>query len=188
MLEEAVAELRGQPVVPGVDPELTFDEPSFLPEEYIEDVGVRLSLYKRLASARDAEEVQDLAAEMEDRFGPAPAPARILVRVMALKARLRKLRALGIEANRERVVVHLRDDSPLDAAKVMELCAAKRSPWKLTPDMRLEGGTDGVARATTTATATPPPPATARCPTTRRVGSSDRCSAAETFAAVSPAN
>jgi transcription-repair coupling factor (superfamily II helicase) len=116
MLEEAVAELRGQPVVPGIDPELTFDEPSFLPEEYIEDVGVRLSLYKRLASAFDAEEVQDLAAEMEDRFGPAPAPARILVRVMALKARLRKLRALGIEASRERVVVHLRDDcAPLDA-------------------------------------------------------------------------
>jgi transcription-repair coupling factor (superfamily II helicase) len=40
MLEEAVAELRGQPVVQGVEPELTFDAPSFLPEEYIEDVGV----------------------------------------------------------------------------------------------------------------------------------------------------
>ena len=151
MLEEAVAELRGQPVVPGIDPELGFDEPSFLPQEYIEDVGVRLSLYKRLASARDAEEVQDLAAEMEDRFGPAPAPARILVRVMALKSRLRPLRALAIEANKDRVVIHLKDDSPIDAAKVMELCAAKRSPWKLTPDMKLsrrfEGGTDGVTNA-----------------------------------------
>ncbi|MBL8604181.1 MAG: transcription-repair coupling factor [Myxococcales bacterium] len=151
MLEEAVAELRGQPVVQGVEPELTFDEPNFLPEEYIEDVGVRLSLYKRFASARDEDEVAELAAEMEDRFGPAPAPARIFVRVMALKTRVRALRALGLEAHKDRVVLHLRDDSPIDAAKVMELCATRKSPWRLTPDMRLtrrfEGGSEGIANA-----------------------------------------
>jgi transcription-repair coupling factor (superfamily II helicase) len=150
MLEEAIAELRGQPVLHLSDPELTFDEPSFIPEQYIEDVGVRLSLYKRLASAFDEEEVQDLAVEMEDRFGAAPTPARILVRVMAIKSRVRKLRALGIEASRERVVLHLREDSPLDAAKVMELCAGRRSAYKLTPDMRLSrrfDDGDGVTNA-----------------------------------------
>jgi transcription-repair coupling factor (superfamily II helicase) len=137
MLEEAVAELRGQPIIPGVDPELTFDEPNYIPEEYIEDVGVRLSLYKRLASAVTEDDVQDLASEMEDRFGPAPPAARLLIRVMSVKTRLRRLRALGIEATRERVVVHLREDSPLDASKVMELCTGKRSPYRLSPDMKL---------------------------------------------------
>lgn len=150
MLEQAVAELRGEPVVEAVEPELTFDEPSFIPEEYVDDVGVRLSLYKRLSGARDEEEVADIAAEMEDRFGPAPAPARLLVRVMAIKTALRRLRALGIEASRERVVIHLREDSPLDAAKVMELCAGKKSVYKLTPDLRLSrrfGDGDGVTNA-----------------------------------------
>ncbi len=150
MLEQAVAELRGEPIVRGVEPELTFDEPSFIPEEYVDDVGVRLSLYKRLASASDEEEVADIATEMEDRFGSAPAAARILVRVMSIKTRLRKLRALGIEASRERVTLHLREDSPIDAAKVMELCAAKKSPYKLTPDLRLMrrfGEGDGVSNA-----------------------------------------
>lgn len=137
MLEAAVAELRGEPLQQGIEPELTFDEPSFIPEEYIEDVGVRLSLYKRLASAMGEDEVSDLATEMEDRFGPAPPSARVLVRVMAVKTRLRKLRALGIEAGRERVVVHLKDDSPIDGPKLAELCAAKRSRWKLTPDLKL---------------------------------------------------
>ena len=68
----------------------------------------------------------------------------------------RQLRALGIEASRERVVLHLRDDSPLDAAKVMELCSGRKSPYKLTPDMRLtrrfEGAdpaATGIARAET---------------------------------------
>ncbi len=150
MLEEAVAELRGQPMVQGVDPELTFDEPSYIPEAYIEDVGVRLSLYKRLASAMEDDDVQDLATEMEDRFGPAPPPARILIRVMAIKTRLRKLRAMGIEASRDRVVLHLREDSPLDGAKVSELCSTKRSPYKLTPDLRLSrryDGGDGITNA-----------------------------------------
>ena len=160
MLEEAVAELRGQPVVQGVEPELTFDAPSFLPEEYIEDVGVRLSFYKRFAGASDPEEVSDLAAEMEDRFGPAPGEARVFVRVMALKTRLRKLRALGIEAHRDRVVVHLRDDAPLDAPRMLELCAPKRSPWKLSPDMRLsrrfDDGLDGVTHAEQTLDALEP--------------------------------
>jgi len=160
MLEEAVAELRGQPVVQGVEPELTFDAPSFLPEEYIEDVGVRLSFYKRFAGASDPEEVSDLAAEMEDRFGAAPGEARVFVRVMALKTRLRKLRALGIEAHRDRVVVHLRDDAPLDAPRMLELCAPKRSPWKLSPDMRLsrrfDDGLDGVTHAEQTLDALEP--------------------------------
>lgn len=137
MLEEAVSELKGEPVSPQVEPDLSFDEPFYLPAEYIEDVGLRLSLYKRFACANDEDEVIDLAQEMEDRFGPAPAPARVLVRVMAIKARLRPLRATGIEANRERVVFHLREDSPVDSAKVAELCQRKGALWKLSPDLRL---------------------------------------------------
>jgi transcription-repair coupling factor (superfamily II helicase) len=137
MLEEAVAELKGEPVAPHVEPDLSFDEPFYLPAEYIEDVGLRLSLYKRLACAETEEDVAELAQEMEDRFGVAPAPARVLVRVMELKARLRPLRAMGIEANRERVVFHLREDSPVDGSKVAELCQRRGALWKLTPDLRL---------------------------------------------------
>ena len=55
MLDEAVHELRGEPVVHEVDPELSFDVDALLPEDYVGDVGVRLSLYKRLASARRRE-------------------------------------------------------------------------------------------------------------------------------------
>ncbi len=137
MLDEAAHELRGEPVVHEVDPELSFDADALLPEEYIADVGVRLSLYKRLAGASGAEEVQDLANEMEDRFGPPPAEARRFVHLMRLKTDLRKLRALGCEATAKGVTVHLREDTPLDPAKLAKLVAAKGSPYRLSPDMRL---------------------------------------------------
>ncbi|HVU05395.1 MAG TPA: transcription-repair coupling factor [Polyangiaceae bacterium] len=154
MLEEATHELRGEPVVHEVDPELTFDVDALLPEQYIPETGVRLSLYKRLAGASSADEVGDVASEMEDRFGEAPLEARRLVDLMRLKVELRKLRALGCEATGKIVTLHLREDTPLDPAKVGRLVAAKKSPYKVTPDMRLtrraaegEPNRDGIALA-----------------------------------------
>ncbi len=145
MLDEAVHELRGEPVVHDVDPELSFDVTALLPEDYVGDVGVRLSIYKRLASAIDEPEVGQIAVEMEDRFGPPPAEAKCLVRLMTLKVELRRMRVLGCEANAKSVTLHLRDDTPLDAQKILGLVKGKASPWKITPDMRLTRRFDGTA-------------------------------------------
>ena len=98
MLDDAVHELRGETVVHEVDPELSFDVTALLPDDYVSDVGVRLSLYKRLASAHDEAHVGEIAVELEDRFGPPPPEAHYLVRLMTLKCELRKLRVLACEA------------------------------------------------------------------------------------------
>ncbi len=153
MLDEAVHELRGEEVTHDVDPELSFDVEALLPEDYVTDVGVRLSLYKRLASATDEGHVSELAAEMEDRFGAPPEEARRLVKLMALKTELRRLRVLGCEASSRLVTLHLRDDTPLDPGKITALIRKTHGLWKLTPDMRLtrrfaEG--DGLSNAETT--------------------------------------
>lgn len=137
LLDQAVHELRGEPVVHDIDPELSVDEEALLPDDYIDDVGVRLSLYKRLASADGEGEVDEIAIEMEDRFGPPPEAAKRLVRLMRLKTELRRLRALGCEATARVVTVHLAEDTPLDIPKILALVQAKRSPYRITPDMRL---------------------------------------------------
>lgn len=137
MLEEATRELRGEHVVHEVDPELSFDVEALLPEAYVAEVGVRLSLYKRLSSASDEQEVTSLATEMEDRFGPPPLEAKQLIELMRLKTELRKLRVLGCEATAKAVTLHLADDTPLDPLKVGALVAAKKSPFRLSPDGRL---------------------------------------------------
>ncbi|MCL2449039.1 MAG: transcription-repair coupling factor [Polyangiaceae bacterium] len=152
MLDEAVHEMRGETVVHDVDPELSFDVEALLPEDYVTDVGVRLSLYKRLASASDEGHVAEMAAEMEDRFGAPPEEARRLVKLMGLKTELRRLRALGCEANGRVVTLHLRDDTPLDPAKVTAMIRASRGAWRLTPDMRLSrrfDDGDGLSNAET---------------------------------------
>jgi transcription-repair coupling factor (superfamily II helicase) len=137
MLEDAVHELRGEPVVHEIEPELSFDTEALLPEHYVADVGVRLSLYKRLASVSSPDEVERLAREIEDRFGPPPTEAKRLIHLMVLKTELRRLRVLGCEATKQRVTLHLRDDTPIDAALLARLVQARGSNYRLTPDMRL---------------------------------------------------
>jgi transcription-repair coupling factor (superfamily II helicase) len=137
MLNEAVSELKGDHVQQEVDPELSIELEHYLPEEYIDDIGLRLSLYRRFATAVDEQAVDDLAAEMEERFGAPPLPARNFVRVMSLKPPLRDVRALGCEADFKRVTLHLREDTPLDPARLMPLVATPGAGWGLSPDMKL---------------------------------------------------
>jgi transcription-repair coupling factor (superfamily II helicase) len=137
MLSEAVSELRGEQIQQEVDPELSIEVEHYLPEEYIDDIGLRLSLYRRFATAPDQQAVDDLATEMEERFGAPPPPARTFVRVMSLKPPLRDLRALGCEAEPRRVKLHLREDTPLDPAKLMPLVATPGAGWsRRTPAMQ----------------------------------------------------
>ena len=136
MLEEAVAELRGEPIVHEVDPELTLDIEHYLPDDYVSDVGLRLSLYKRFAQAADDDALADIASEMEDRFGPPPEPALAFIRAMGLKPPLRVLRALGCEASASRVTLHLRSDCPLPAPALVALVSRDKR-YQITPDLRL---------------------------------------------------
>ncbi len=137
ILEEAVAELRGEPIKPEHDPEISVDVPAFLPDDFVPDAGQRLDFYRRLAKARNEDEVRATLAELEDRYGALPEEAQLLGEVMIDKTLVRRLGALGYELGPARLVLSLRSDTALDPAKVLKLVQAKASRFKLTPDMRL---------------------------------------------------
>jgi transcription-repair coupling factor (superfamily II helicase) len=137
MLAEATQELRGEVITPDIDPEISIDMEALLPEAYIDEVGVRLSLYKRLASAADASDVDRMELEIEDRFGALPRAARNLVALMRLKAELRSLNVLSCEASQKSVTLHLRDDTPLDSRQVVQLAAKRPNTYRVTPQARI---------------------------------------------------
>ncbi|MES1157474.1 MAG: TRCF domain-containing protein, partial [Haliangium ochraceum] len=178
ILEEAVAELRGEPIRAERDPEIAADVPAFLPDDYVPDTGQRLDFYRRLAQAADEDVIRATLAELEDRYGPVPDEGNLLAEVMGHKILVRGLGALAYELGPARLVLSLGADSPLDAARVLRLVQAKHSRWKLSPDMRLSYAFDdgekrdrlaaararlmevGTCRATRTATTPARAPAT----------------------------
>jgi transcription-repair coupling factor (superfamily II helicase) len=133
MLAEATQELRGQRVEQDIDPEISIDIEALLPQDYVSEVGVRLSLYKRLAGAADEAHVHELAVEIEDRFGSLPRSAQDLIELMRLKAQLRRLRVLSCEASARAVTLHLREDTPLDVAKITRLAVERPELYRVTP-------------------------------------------------------
>jgi len=137
ILEEAVAELKGEPIKPEFDPEITVDVPAFLPDDYVPDTGQRLDFYRRLAQATDEDSVRATLVELQDRYGPLPDEARLLGEVMVDKTLVRALGAIGYELGPTRVVLSLGGDTRLEPARVLKLVQKKGSRWKLTPDMRL---------------------------------------------------
>jgi transcription-repair coupling factor (superfamily II helicase) len=142
LLEEAVAELRGEEIVRPRDPELNVEAPGYIPDDYVPDTAQRLDLYKRLAGADDGDEVKALLDEIVDRYGPLPREVSVLADLMELKALARRLRAQSLELTSRSLTLALPPDTPLSAARVMELVKKARSPYRLTPDMRLQRSFD----------------------------------------------
>jgi transcription-repair coupling factor (superfamily II helicase) len=92
-LEETVGALRGRKgaVEAPAPPDVHFDVAARLPDGYVPDDGTKLELYRRLARAIDPGEIDELRAELRERFGPLPGEAEVLLdmgRLRVLGARL----------------------------------------------------------------------------------------------------
>jgi transcription-repair coupling factor (superfamily II helicase) len=85
LLEKAVAELKGAPIVEKEPPVIDVEVDALIPEDYIEDASLRLGFYRRIASASSAGELEKVAGEFSERFGPPPPEARNLLNVMSLR-------------------------------------------------------------------------------------------------------
>ncbi|MBP3984993.1 transcription-repair coupling factor [Pseudoxanthomonas helianthi] len=112
LLERAVRSIK-QGKLPDVDAgiehqgaEVELHVPALIPDDYLPDVHTRLTLYKRISSARDRDELRDLQVEMIDRFGLLPDAAKHLFAVAELKLAATDLglRKLDLGENGGRIV------------------------------------------------------------------------------------
>ena len=95
--------------------------PALLPEEYLPDVHARLVLYKRIATAPDATELQLLKEELVDRLGPCGQPVHNLFRLTALKQRADALGIKRIDFSRQGGLVEFRPNPEVEPLKVIKL-------------------------------------------------------------------
>jgi transcription-repair coupling factor (superfamily II helicase) len=86
MVTEAVGEMKGEAQPEPSEFKLDVPTDAFLPTEYVPKEELRLEAYRRLAAVTTTDEVDDIRAEWEDRYGPVPEPAAALLTVGYLRA------------------------------------------------------------------------------------------------------
>jgi transcription-repair coupling factor (superfamily II helicase) len=85
MLEEAIAEIRGQDIPQVDDTQIDLNVTAFIPADYIPDLDQKMSAYRAVAAAQSRRELTQIAADWSDRYGPLPGATQQLIRVMELK-------------------------------------------------------------------------------------------------------
>ena len=137
LLEEAVAELKGEENIPDVEPNINLCVAAYIPDDYIDDVNERLVIYKRLASVKEDFDVAEIADELRDRYGPLPQLVENLLTMMEIKRVIRKALVTSIDAAKGRVSITFDPRTPVKPEKVIELLKEKKDRIKFTPSNQL---------------------------------------------------
>jgi transcription-repair coupling factor (superfamily II helicase) len=140
MLEEAVASLRaGDEAVEEErwSPQITIGMAVMIPEAYVPDLQLRMSLYRRLAELDDAEAIDAFAAELVDRFGPLPDEVDHLLKIVFIKALCRRANVEKVEAGPKGAVVAFRGNAFANPAGLIRHIGEQGAMAKIRPDQRV---------------------------------------------------
>ena len=108
-----------------------------IPEDYVADLNVRLSLYRRLSDLDKSEDREALAAELIDRFGPLPPEADHLLKVVAIKALCREANVAKIDVGPKGAVATFRGDHFANPAGLVAFIQKNAALWRLRPDQKV---------------------------------------------------
>jgi transcription-repair coupling factor (superfamily II helicase) len=141
MLEHAVAALQsGQE--PALDrplaaaTEIELHVPALLPEDYVADVHLRLALYQRIAAA-DLPALEDMTAELIDRFGALPEPASNLLRLARLRLRARAIGIRRLDLASAGGSAHFEERNQVDPQRLLPMLQRRGSEYRLEGPLKL---------------------------------------------------
>ncbi|WP_131193876.1 transcription-repair coupling factor [Lichenihabitans psoromatis] len=118
-------------------PSITVGVPVTIPEVYVPDLTLRMSLYRRLSALDTDEDIENFGAELIDRFGPQPDEVRQLLKLMQVKALCRRAHVEKVDAGPKGVVIGFRDNSFVDPAGLVRFVQKEGPRAKVRPDMRV---------------------------------------------------
>ncbi len=156
MLEEAVAATRE-----GLDwndtqaatqsnwsPQINIGLSVLIPDHYVEDLTLRMSLYRRLSDLQDKDEIESFAAELIDRFGKLPDEVENLLKIVEIKQFCKRAGIDKVEAGPKGAVIGFYQNKPPNVDGLMRWLQEKGGAIKLRPDQKLVAirGWDSVER------------------------------------------
>ena len=142
LLRRTVARQKGEPLPPLIEAEVRLDfltlspqaaeqdNAALIPYAYIEDERLRVAVYRKLAETTSREDVEALAAELQDRFGPVPTPMTRLLQVAMLRVVAAERDIQQVETRGDRVLLTRNNDCLMRGTRLPRLSST-------TPDARI---------------------------------------------------
>jgi transcription-repair coupling factor (superfamily II helicase) len=141
MLEEAILEAKAGGIVAArkadLSPQITIDAPILIPEDYVPDLDLRMSLYRRINEFDEAERIEAFGAELIDRFGPLPDPTENLLTLMSIKLNARDAHIAKIDVGAKGALVSFWNDSFPNLPGLLAYVERLKGTAKLRPDNKL---------------------------------------------------
>lgn len=142
MLEEAIASLKATKEGTAYTssdwtPQINVGLSVLIPETYVADLGLRLSLYKRLSMLTSREEIDGFAVELVDRFGSFPPEVNNLLEVIYLKSLARKANVDKVEVGPKGVLIGFHQNIFKNPQLLIEHIAQQKGTAKIRPDQKV---------------------------------------------------
>src|SRR5215469_6691098 len=137
MLEQAVRELKGEVAAEEAAIQLNLGLNIRIPADYIKEENQRLRMYKRVAGVETESQLNDVRAELSDRYGPPPLSVRNLLEYAVLKLQAMAVGVTTVDRKRDVVNIKFRQNAPIDPGKLARFVASQKGS-QFTPDGTLK--------------------------------------------------
>jgi transcription-repair coupling factor (superfamily II helicase) len=104
-----------------VTTDINLHAPALLPDDYCGDVHLRLSFYKKLATAKTPDQIDALLEEIVDRFGKLPAQAQTLIDVHRLRVIAKPYGVVKVDAAPGVITITFKKNPPIDSMKIIAM-------------------------------------------------------------------
>jgi len=140
MLEEAVSGLKEGAEAETADqwsPTINLGASVLIPEDYVADLNVRMSLYRRLASIETRDDIDRFAAELIDRFGPLPEEVHHLFEIVTIKQLAKQAGVEKIDAGPKGGTIAFRNNAFANPVKLIQFISQHAGTMKVRPDQKV---------------------------------------------------
>jgi transcription-repair coupling factor (superfamily II helicase) len=137
MLDRAVREMKGEAAPEEAETQLNLGLNIRIPVDYIPEENQRLRMYKRVAAIETESQLDDVCAELQDRYGELPAAVRNLLEYAALKLLAMRAGSTGIDRKRDLVNIKFRQNAAIDPTRLAKFVSSQPG-GQFTPDGTLK--------------------------------------------------
>ncbi|TFH05531.1 MAG: transcription-repair coupling factor, partial [Spirochaetales bacterium] len=133
LLDEAIRSLDADAEVRDEEVYLELEYSGFIPDTYVSEPIEKMEVYKKIASISTPEELESVAAEIQDRFGPLPDEAHSLLSLAEIRIICKQLHIASLRERRGRLEIEFGRVAKISADRVVTLIQSSGGSVKIDP-------------------------------------------------------